>query len=353
MVCLCDTNGGNLPTDIEKAVKVVRKEFNIPVGIHTHNDGGLAVANSIAAVYSGCTLVQGTINGYGERCGNADLCIVVPNLELKMKKKTSIGIRGLKNVVSVSRFVSEIANAVPVNNQPFVGYSAFAHKGGIHINAVSKNPRTYEHIPPEYVGNQRRILVSDIGGRSAIAIKAAQKHPELQKDTPQTKEVLNRLQNLEHQGYQFEAADASFELLLRKALKKHARHFDLIGYRIIVEKDENSTIRSEAAIKIKVKGKMEHTAADGDGPVNALDNALRKALTGFFPVLSQMHLTDFKVRVLNPGAATAARVRVFIQSADDKDEWTTVGVSENIIEASWEALVDSIDYKLLKSRIKI
>ncbi len=353
MVCLCDTNGGSLPSYIEEVVKTVKNRFNVPLGIHAHNDGGLAVANSIAAVSSGCVLVQGTINGYGERCGNADLCVVIPNLELKMKEKTSVGEKKLKNLVEVSRFVSEIANVVPVNNQPFVGYSAFAHKGGIHINAVVKNPKTYEHLVPEQVGNQRRLLVSEIGGRSVIAIKACQKYPELKKDTETAKEALNTLQKLEHQGYQFEAADASFELLLRNALHKHTRHFNLIGYRVIVEKNSSSTMHSEATIKIKIKGKLEHTSAEGDGPVNALDNALRKALTGSFPSLSQMHLTDFKVRVLNPNAATAARVRVFIQSSDGKDEWTTVGVSENIIEASWEALVDSIDYKLLKDKVKI
>lgn len=350
-IVLCDTNGGMITSEIGTITRAVSAEFdNKLLGIHTHNDSGMAVANTIAAVDAGCSMVQGTINGYGERCGNADLCIVIPNLQLKMGL-SCLRAAKLKELTEVSHYVSEISNMKQRDNQPFVGRSAFAHKGGVHVNAVMKNPRTYEHVEPDVVGNHRRILVSELSGKTSIILKAKEMKLDLSKDDPQTKRILRLVQNLENQGYYFEAADASFELLMKKALKKHKPFFTLQGFKVTIEKREDNTLISEATIKVRVNREEEHTAAEGDGPVNALDNALRKALNKFYPTLAKMHLSDFKVRVLDEKAGTAAKVRVLIQSQDEHSSWGTVGVSENMIEASWQALVDSVEYKLLKDKI--
>ncbi len=348
-IVLCDTNGGTMPYEVENICGEVRRRVKTPLGIHTHNDSGMAVANSIIAVKEGCLQVQGTINGYGERCGNADLCLVIPNLKLKLGI-SCVSDKQLQSIGEISRYVSELANIIPDDHQPFVGASAFAHKGGMHVDAVRKTPLSFEHIRPELVGNHRRVLVSELSGKSNILYKAAQVGLDLRKDKSQTstKKILKLLKDLEHRGYQFEAADGSFELLMKKALGKYKKLFDLEGFRVSVEKREDNRIISEATIKVRVGKKREHTAAEGDGPVNALDNALRKALEKFYPSLSEMHLSDFKVRILDPEAGTAAQTRVLIESRDHKDTWSTVGVSENIIEASWQALVDSIEYKLLK-----
>lgn len=349
-VVLCDTNGGTLTSCISKVIKEIRPQINVWLGIHCHNDADLAVANSVCAVEQGCDMVQGTINGYGERCGNADLIPIIANLKLKLGIDC-ISDDKLKELTKVSHFVSEISNMKQRNDQPYTGSSSFAHKGGVHINAVMKNPKSYEHIDPTLVGNKRRILVSELGGKTGVLIRAKDLELDLSKGDPKTKKILKLLQSLEHQGYHFEAAEASFELLMKKALKKYKKFFELEGFRVVVEKTSDKKITSEAIIKIKVKGAKEHTAAEGDGPVNALDNALRKALKDFYPTLSKMHLSDFKVRVLDEKAGTAARVRVLIQSQDETDTWSTMGVSENIIEASWQALVDSIEYKLLKDKV--
>ena len=351
LICLCDTNGGTVTSELVLIIKKVMETIKIPLGIHTHNDLGLAVANSIAAVEAGCVQVQGTINGYGERCGNADLIPIIAILKLKLHRDCISDVR-LKELTEVSRFVSEISNMKQVDNQPFVGKAAFAHKAGMHINAVYKNPKSYEHVDPTSVGNTRRVLVSELAGKTPILTKAEELHLDLKKDSPEFKKVLKLLQDLEHQGYQFEAADASFEILIKRALKKYEKFFELEGFRVIVEKREKGKLTSEATIKLKVNHVQEHTSSEGDGPINALDNALRKALKGFYPSVTKMHLSDFKVRVLDAKEGTAAKVRVLIQSQDEHDSWTTVGVSENIIEASWHALVDSIEYKLLKDSAK-
>ena len=352
VVILCDTNGGMLTNELGKIVRAISSECcSVTLGIHTHNDGGLAVANTLAAVESGAVVVQGTINGYGERCGNADLCAIIPNLQLKMGYRC-VPESKLRELTEASRYVSEISNMRPQDNQPFVGRSAFAHKGGVHINAVMKIPVSYEHIMPEKVGNHRRILVSELSGKTSIILKAKEMELDLTKDDPQTKRILKLIQSLENQGYYFEAADGSFELLMKKALKKYKPCFTLEGFKVNIEKREDNTLISEAVIRLKVNKKEEHTAAIGDGPVNALDNALRKALVKFYPALSRMRLSDFKVRVLDEKAGTAARVRVLIQSEDENSSWGTVGVSENVIEASWQALADSVEYKLLKDKAK-
>lgn len=349
-IVLCETNGGMIPSQISKIVTEIKSSLGVPLGIHCHNDSGMAVANSIAAVQGDCSMVHGTINGYGERCGNADLIPIIANLKLKLKIDC-ISDDKLKELTEVSHFVSEVSNMGHQNNQPYVGDSAFAHKGGVHINAVMKNPKTYEHIDPKQVGNRRRILVSELAGKTGIIIRAKELEYDLEKEDPKTKKILKLVQQLEHQGYHFEAAEGSFELLMKRAFKKYKKFFELEGFRVVVEKRSDKRITSEAIIKLKVKGIREHTAADGDGPINALDNALRKALKDFYPTLSKMHLTDFKVRVLDEKAGTAAKVRVLIQSQDEKDAWNTIGVHENIIEASWQALIDSVEYKLLKDKI--
>ncbi|MFH1624809.1 MAG: citramalate synthase [Pseudomonadota bacterium] len=347
-IILCDTNGGTMPHEIQNIIEEVRKKIKIPLGIHTHNDSDMAVANAIIAVQSGVEQVQGTINGYGERCGNANLCSLVPNLKLKLNIDC-ISDEQMRKLREVSRFINEMANLQSNKHQPYVGDSAFAHKGGIHVSAVKRNPETYEHIRPELVGSKQRILISDLSGKSNIISKASEFNIDLRENSPVTLEILKNMKELENEGYQFEGAEASFEILMKKALGTKRKYFDLMSFRVIDEKEkEDSPPFSEATIMVKVGGTIEHTAAVGNGPVNALDNALRKALERFYPELKEMELIDYKVRVLSTGEGTAARVRVLIESGDKEDKWGTVGVSHNIIEASWQALVDSIEYKLLK-----
>ncbi|MFQ6136153.1 MAG: citramalate synthase [Candidatus Hydrothermarchaeales archaeon] len=348
-VVLCDTNGGCMPAEVQTTIEAVQKKIDSPLGIHAHNDADTAVANTMVAVAMGIEHVQGTINGYGERCGNANLCSVIANLKLKLGVDC-ISDEQLKRLTEVSRFVSEIANLAHQNNLPYVGTSAFAHKGGVHVDAVRKNPETYEHIRPEIVGNVERILISELSGRSGIISKAKEYGLDLEKDTEETKEILEIVKGLEDQGYQFEGAEASFELLVRKILRPFKRFFELEGFRTIVEKRKDGRVLAEATMRVTVDGGEYYTASEGNGPVNALDKALRKALEKFYPDLKEMHLTDYKVRVLDEREGTAAKVRVLIESRDEKNSWRTVGVSENIIEASWEALADSIVYKLLKNR---
>ncbi len=349
VVILCDTNGGSVPGSITRAVQAVRQKLRVPLGIHCHNDADLAVANSVAAVEAGVTQVQGTINGYGERCGNANLCSIIPLLQLKLGYRCLPPGR-LQSLTEVSHVVAEVCNMRPEDHQPFVGGSAFAHKGGVHINAVRRNPRTYEHVDPESVGNRRKLLVSEMGGRSTILARAKELGLKLKGDPAEARRFLKVVQEMEAQGYHFEAAEESFELLMRRAYKRYKRFFELESFRVVVQKSTDGDVTSEAIIQLKVNGVSEHTAAGGDGPVHALDRALRKALLGFYPNLSGMHLVDFKVRDLESQAGTAAKVRVLIQSQDETDSWWTVGVSENIIEASWQALVDSVEYKLLKDK---
>jgi 2-isopropylmalate synthase len=346
---LCDTNGGNLPNAIRTIMQRVRDRFpDVDLGIHAHNDSDLAVANSLAAVEAGAVQVQGTLNGVGERCGNANLCSIIPNLCLKMERPC-LPPESLQRLREISRFILELANVPPNRYQPFVGRSAFAHKGGVHISAVEKNPITYEHIDPALVGNRRRVLVSDLSGRATIKRKAEDYGLKLDKDDPVAMQVLEELKDLENQGYQFEAAEASFELLVNSAMGKSKRYFELIGFRVIDQKmKENGPTVAEATIMVRVGGRIEHTAALGDGPVNALDNALRKALDKFYPQLKTMKLSDYKVRVLPGRDGTASRVRVLIDSQDGVDHWGTVGVSRDILEASWQALVDSINYRMYK-----
>lgn len=348
-IVLCDTNGGTMPADIKNMTASVMEKLSVNIGIHAHNDSECAVANSLIAVDAGASQVQGTINGFGERCGNANLCSIIPNLQLKLGRG-AISNEQLKKLRDVSRYVNEIGNIRHFKRQPFVGDSAFAHKGGIHVSAIVRRSETYEHIQPELVGNSQRILISDLAGKSNILRKAAEFGIKLDSDSPQVQEIVTELKELENQGFQFEGAEASFELLMKKSLGLHRRFFDLIGFRVIVEKrEEKEDAMSEATIMVKVGGHTEHTAATGNGPVNALDNALRKALDKFYPQLKEVRLHDYKVRVLTAGKGTSAKVRVLIESGDEAKRWGTVGVSENIIEASWQALVDSIEYKLLRA----
>jgi len=345
-VILCDTNGGTMPWEIREICDIVQRECAMPLGIHAHNDCEMAVANSLVAIETGIVQVQGTINGIGERCGNANLCSIIPNLELKMKRRALTD--RLSHLKDVSGFVTEIANLMPNKHQPYVGDSAFAHKGGVHIHAVLKNPATYEHVDPVQVGNRQRVLVSDSAGRSGLMDKIEDYGIKLSKDHSKVLELVNTLKERESQGYQFEGAEGSFELLMRKAMGSHRPSFQLLGFRVIVEKkQDDGTPLSEATVMIKVGDVVEHTAAVGAGPVDALDHALRKALDKFYPQLKEVKLLDYKVRVLAANKGTESKVRVLIESGDQKDKWGTVGVSENIIEASWQALADSIEYKLL------
>lgn len=349
-IVLCDTNGGTMPIDIPDIMKVVAGAVRAPIGIHVHNDTEMAVANSIIAVVHGATQVQGTINGYGERCGNANLCSIIPNLKFKLGKKC-VTDRQAAKLSEVSAFVDEIANMKHYNHRPYVGKSAFAHKGGVHASAVMKNPKTYEHIEPELVGNVQRILVSELSGKSNILIKAEQYGVDIDSNDGTVADIVARLKDLEGQGYQFEGADASFELLMNEAKGKRKKFFELLGFRVIVEKrNKDEEPISEATIKIKVGDQIEITAAEGNGPVNALDHALRKALYKFYPELIDVSLIDFKVRILDGKSGTEARTRVLIESGDSSDTWGTVGVHGNIIEASWQAIVDSMDYKLNKRK---
>ena len=345
-IILCDTNGGTMPWEIREICRVVQGECQVPLGIHAHNDCEMAVANSLVAIEMGIRQVQGTINGIGERCGNANLCSIIPNLELKMKRPALTD--RLSHLKDVSGFVTEIANLMPNKHQPYVGDSAFAHKGGVHIHAVLKNPVTYEHVDPARVGNRQRMLISDYGGRSGLLDKIEAYGITLSKNHSKVDELIHTLKDRESQGYQFEGAEGSFELLMRKAMGSHRPSFQLLGFRVIVEKkQEDGTTLSEATVMVQVGEAVEHTAAVGAGPVNALDHALRKALEKFYPQLREVKLLDYKVRVLAANRGTESKVRVLIESGDHKDKWGTVGVSENIIEATWQALVDSIEYKLL------
>ena len=346
-IVLCDTNGGTVTSQVFEIVEEVKAVIHTPLGIHAHNDCDMAVANSIAAIQAGCIQAHGTINGYGERCGNANLVSIIATLKLKLGVDCISGIQ-LKELTEVARFVAEVCNMKLDDRQPYVGNSAFAHKAGVHINAILKNPLTYEHAEPGIVGNHRRLLISELSGKSTILMKAQEMNLNLGKDTEKSKKILKTLQDLEHGGYHFESAEASLELLIKRVMKKFKDFFELEGFRVIIEKRKNGKMSSEATIKLKVGKEIEHTAAQGDGPVNALDSAIRKALKKFYPRIGEMHLTDYKVRVLDEKQGTAARVRVLIQSQDKTDSWWTIGVSENIIDASWQALVDSVEYKLLK-----
>ncbi len=348
---MCDTNGGTLPEEITAISSAAREglaDYDVEFGIHCHNDCELAVANSLAAVDAGSTQVQGTINGIGERCGNVDLIAIIANLALKKCGYTVLGGRPLTQLTELSRFVYETANLQWRGNQPFVGQSAFAHKGGMHVHAINKAAKTYEHIAPELVGNERRILVSELSGRSNIEAVAG-KH-----DLSDDKELMNRILaevvRLENQGYQFESATASFDLLIKRVSGKFQPHFETIKYRIVAgDRDvANNVAFAEAIIKLKVGDTLWFDAAEGHGPVNALDAGLRKALTGAYPQLSEISLIDYKVRVVDSASGTAASIRVNIESTDGKETWGTIGVSDNIIEASWKALVDSVEYKLHK-----
>ncbi len=352
---LCDTNGGTLPQEVAEIIEAVKERITASFGIHAHNDAELAVANSLIAVRLGAVQVHGTINGYGERCGNANLCSVIPALKLKMGIDC-VSDANLGQLRAVSRFVDELANLPHRTWQAYTGDSAFAHKGGVHADAVAKSSRTYEHIPPEVVGNRRRVLVSDMAGRSSVLQKAAELGVPLTKDSPELSAILRKVKELESEGFAFEGAEGSLELLMLRAGHTYESvfsMFDRIDYRLFTEKrkiDPNPV--SEATITVEVGGKVEHTAAWGNGPVNALDRALRKMLPAYFPGrgLEKVRLLDYKVRVLTAAEGTAARVRVLIESGDGTDKWGTVGVSENVIEASWQALVDSIEYKLLRSK---
>jgi 2-isopropylmalate synthase len=342
---LCDTNGGSLPDRIIAGVEAARKALNIPVGIHCHNDCDVACYNSLVAVEHGAIQVQGTINGLGERCGNVDLISVIANLAVKRGHEV-LSPGGIQHLTELSRYVYEVANMNFRSNQPFVGTSAFAHKGGMHVHAVNRLAQSYEHIEPETVGNARRILVSELSGRSNIVAKTTKY--QLDNDEALMKRILERVQDLENEGYQFEAAEASFDLLVKKEAGTYVPKFERVHYRVNVDTADDSDPVTEATIKLKVNGHVEHVVGEGDGPVNALDTALRKALTPAYPNLAQMHLVDYRVRVINSAEGTAARVRVVIESRDADEVWSTVGVSENIIEASWLALVDSVEYKLFK-----
>lgn len=342
---LCDTNGGSMPQHVSDAVRDVVSKFDVPVGIHCHNDADMGVACSLAAVDNGATMVQGTINGIGERCGNANLCSVIPNLMLKSLHKVEI--TDLGKLTSLSHFIGEVANMQPPVNLPYVGEAAFAHKGGMHVSALKRDSRTYEHVSPDLVGNKRRVLISEMSGRASISAKL--KELGLSEDDGDVKNITDLVKSLEAEGYQFEGADASFELLVRNLRKEIDHPFEVVGFRLFIDEVGEKGLISEASIKVVDRlGNVEHTASDGDGPVNALDRALRKALAKFYPILNSIRLTDYKVRVLDEKAATAARVRVLIRSTDGTDSWTTVGVSENVIEASLLALVDSIEYAILK-----
>ena len=338
-----------MTTEIAKIVKKVKEIIDAPIGIHTHNDGGLGVANSLAAVLEGALHIQGTINGVGERCGNANLCSIIPNLILKMGLKTNQKI-DLTSITYISHYVAELMNLIPDNRAPFVGKSAFAHKGGIHVSAVMKDSSMYEHISPGIVGSEQRVLVSDLSGKSNIRYKIEELDDNLMADEDLIGRVVKRVKSLEHEGFQFDGAEASFELLLRKETGDFSPFFNIVDSNVHTRYDEYGKTISDAVLKASVNGETEHTAADGVGPVDALDNALRKALSRFYPDILVVSLVDFKVRVLNEKHGTKSKVRVLIESSDKGGSWSTVGVSENIIEASWQALSDSLNYKLYKTR---
>lgn len=348
VLVLCDTNGGCMPAEIGEITGAVCKQFGaVTVGIHAHNDTDCATANTLAGVNAGAAHVQGTVNGIGERCGNANLCTVIPNLALKMDRPV-LSDEKLKTLSEVSRSVFEIANLTPVMNMPYVGESAFAHKAGLHVDALRKARSSYEHIDPKLVGNERRFLISELSGKSNVL--AELENAQIASDKKLARRILERVQELENEGYAYEAAGASFQMLVRKIMGKFKPSFDLIKYHVNSEKRMTGEMVTEATVKLKVDGKVEHVVGEGDGPVNALDEALRKSLRTFYPSIADMHLIDYKVRVVNAREGTAARVRVVIESRDKDAIWGTVGCSENIIEASWEALADSVEYKLQKDK---
>lgn len=350
-IVLCDTNGGTLPHEIPAIMEAVKKAVSTPLGIHAHNDSECAVANSLMAVDCGAVHVQGTINGFGERCGNANLCSIIPSLSLKLKKEC-LPEGKLKTLRSASRYVYELANLTPNKHQAYVGNSAFAHKGGVHVSAIQRHPETYEHIRPELVGNRTRVLVSDLSGRSNILAKAEECGIELDGKDPVTLEILEEIKELENQGFQFEGAEASFELLMLKAMGKLKHYFTVTAFRVIdtLRENDKSPV-SEATIKVRVGGKIEHTAADGNGPVNALDTAMRNALVNFYPQIGEVKLLDYKVRVLPSSQGTDSVIRVLVESGDHDNRWGTVGVSSNVIDASYQALADALTYKLYKDNL--
>ena len=347
LLALPDTNGGSLPDHIRRGVQSVMERFNLPVGIHTHNDCDLGVANALAGVEAGATQVQGVINGFGERCGNCNLVSVIANLQIKMNRPV-VSDENLRGLSALSHFVADIANMTPNERQPFVGRSCFAHKGGMHVDAVQKaGGAAYEHIDPTKVGNERRILISDYSGTSNVREVAGELGFELPKGSPEATAILREVKRLENQGYEFESADASFALLIKRALGREDKLFEMLGVRVINELRPGLTQWiTEATLKLRVGDEIQHTVAEGDGPVHALDNALRLALRGAFPDLDEIRLADFKVRVVNTSEGTAAKVRVSIESANDAKTWGTVGVSTNVIEASWQALTEAIAYGL-------
>jgi 2-isopropylmalate synthase len=344
-IAFCDTNGGNLPSEVAEIVREAKKVLATPVGIHAHNDSDLAVANSLAAVEAGCTMVQGTLNGWGERCGNANLISVIPALQLKMGL-SCIPEENLERLTEVSRTASEIANLRPRAHAPYVGASAFAHKAGAHVAAVAKSPVTFEHIPPEAVGNDRRIVVSELSGRGNIRVRAAELGVELRGNEA---DLVARIKDLENQGYQFEAADGSLELMLRRTQPGYVEPFEVRDVVVISQRRSSSDMFVEATVKIKVGDEVSHVVAEGSGPVDAMDHAFHKALDQHFPILRQIHLCDFKVRILDPESATAAITRVLVESSLGSERWSTIGVSQNIIEASCEALKDALELPLVRA----
>jgi 2-isopropylmalate synthase len=349
-VVLCDTNGGRLPHEIAEATAAACRAVSCRVAIHSHNDCGLGVANAIAALMAGATQIQGTINGYGERTGNCNLTTVIPILELKLGRPL-LAPGMLAHLTDLSHFVDEVANQNHDTRAPFVGLSSFAHKGGMHANAVTKSGSSYEHIDPASVGNQRRILVGELSSRSNIMLKAREFGIDLPDKSPEARAVLDRIKQLENEGYEFEAADASFELLVRRALDKNLSFFQSKEYHVSMRKDMESDLTNcEATVRLNIGGEESHTVAKGEGPVNALDNSLRRALSQKYPEIAGLHLIDYKVRIVNSSAGTAARIRVLVESSNGQSEWGTVGVSDNVIDASWLALSDSFEYFLLKLR---
>jgi 2-isopropylmalate synthase len=353
LIVLCDTNGGSMTDEVAEITADVVAKLSVPIGVHFHNDCDLAVANSLVGVMAGAVMVQGTINGFGERCGNADLISVIANLAVKKSGYEVLLPGGIERLTELSRYVYEMVNMNFRANQPFVGKSAFAHKGGMHVSGIARNTASYEHIDPETVGNERRVLVSELSGRSNIAAVTTTTSTTAAPDSDLTDQILAKVVAMENAGYQFEAADASFHLLVQRCKNEFRPHFERLHYHVNVETGQDGQIRTEATIKIRIGDVVKHEVAEGDGPVNALDAAMRKALNGSFPNLAKLHLVDYKVRVINSEAATAAGVRVVIESQDEDDVWGTVGVSENVIEASWIALVDSFEYKLWKDKEKV
>lgn len=346
-ICLCETTGYAFPDEIFEVTSEIVKRYGVEIGIHCHNDSGMAVAGTIMAVKAGATQVQGTFNGVGERCGNANLSIILPNLQLKMGCECILPEK-MRTLTQVSRYMSEIANLAYDERIPYTGSCAFAHKAGMHADAINKNPKTFEHVDPGEVGNERVFLMSEVAGRSAVLGMINRVDPEITKDSPQTRLILEKLKEMEYLGYQYEGAESSFELMIRKVLGKYKEYFDLKEFKVIVSEPSINGGNSAAMIKIGVDSETEITAAEGNGPVNALDKAARKALERFYPQIRDIKLTDYKVRVIDSNSATAAKVRVLIESTDGKDVWTTIGVSADIIAASWKALVDSMEYKLMK-----